>query len=418
MSKKILAGTAAVALGFLWIAAYAADNTSRLPKGLRMGIQAPPQLNKASSERISSILQGLERNVILESTRGEKDVGRYKQSASAVVIVFTDKSFGSGAIIDSKGWIITNWHVVGANHEVHVALKPKDGSEPSKDLIYSATVERIDEVADLALLRMHQPPKSLSVFKLGSPSALNVGQDVYAIGHPQSEVWTYTKGIISQIRNNYEWSGLNGVTHRARVIQTQTPINPGNSGGPLLDDGGRLVGINSFGRSGSEGLNYAVAVDEIQGLLQRKEHRVATRQISSPSHGQASLSCPEAYDTKGLRWTDIVGCYNSRTSPPPEFWIVFDGPKSVAFMARSTFVAGKIDTLITNADPNWQSLLYAYDTDCDGLVDVIGQQYHGRSDLDSYRRPSETIRLLEFAGGLDTAFRAGRIPYPQLRVCQ
>jgi S1-C subfamily serine protease len=81
-----------------------------------------------------------------------------------------------------------------------------------------------------------------------------VGTKPGGIGHPNGENWTYTKGIVSSVRPDYEW-----LTHRATVIQTQTPINPGNSGGPLLSDDGKIVGVNSFGDKGAEGLNFAIA---------------------------------------------------------------------------------------------------------------------------------------------------------------
>jgi S1-C subfamily serine protease len=418
MIKRAIISTALLT-GFwlLWIGGSAADNESvQLPNGLREAFSTPPQLSRASADRVVSVMQGLQKNLILGSTRAEKDVEIYRKNAPGVVLVFTNDSLGSGAVIDAKGFVVTNSHVVGPNREVLVAFKPRDGAELSKDLVYRATVEKIDEVADLALLRINTPPKTLTVFKLGNTSALRVGQDVHAIGHPAGEVWTYTKGIVSQIRDNYEWSGGDQVIRRAKVIQTQTPINPGNSGGPLLDDDGRLIGINSFGRSGGQGLNYAVAVDEIQKFLQRRETRVAQRK-ETPGGGQ-DLNCPEAYDTKGQRWSDIVGCYNGRTSPPPELWIVLDAPKSVSYMASSRFAPGKIDILMTNDDPNWQKVLYAVDTNCDGVVDLIGQGYRGRSDLDSYRRPSENLRLVDLATELDDALKTGKIPYPQLRVCQ
>ena len=273
------------------------------------------------------------------------------------------------------------------------------------------------EIGHLALLRINTPRTSLTILKLGNVSNLSVGQDVHAIGHPKGETWTYTKGIISQIRDNYEWRGEDGINHKAKVIQTQTPINPGNSGGPLLDDGGRLVGINSFGLGGSEGLNYALAVDEIQKFLQRTESRRAQRQQTA-SVAQTGFNCPEAYDTKAQRWSDILGCYNNRNSPPPDAWIVFGAPKSVRYIASNTFPGGMIDTLITNVDPNWQNLIYALDTNCDGVIDLVGQSYNGRIDPDSYRNPSKPLRLVTLTTELDAALKAGRIPYPQVRVCQ
>jgi hypothetical protein len=100
-----------------------------------------------------------------------------------------------------------------------------------------------------------------------------VGEDAHAIGHPRGQMWTYTKGYVSQLRTRFEWNKV----HVADVIQTQTPINPGNSGGPLINDQGRLIGINSFKDEKSPGLNYAVAASEVKAFLQRSGSRVAPR---------------------------------------------------------------------------------------------------------------------------------------------
>src|SRR5262249_845597 len=211
----------------------------RLPKGLRSGTGPGLELDNATAEKLSSVLQALKKNLILENTRAERDVELFRKSAPAVALVFRKDALGSGVIIDSTGRIVTNAHVIGGSQDILVALKPKDGAELTKDLVFKAVVEKIDEVSDLALLRMNTFRQPLAAIKLGNVSDLAVGQDVHAIGHPKGEVWTYTKGIISQIRNNYEWSGESGVNHRAKVIQTQTPINPGNSRGPLLTNARR-----------------------------------------------------------------------------------------------------------------------------------------------------------------------------------
>jgi len=394
----------------------AADPLSTLPSGLRSGIGTKP-IDSATVERLSGVLDGLKKNVILENTRAERDVELFRQNAPGVVLVLTKTSLGSGAIIDSAGRIITNSHVIGGGEQdVWVALKPKDSVELSKDLIFKATVEKVDAIADLALLRMNAAGKSLVTLRLGNIADLAVGQDVHAIGHPQGEVWTYTKGIISQIRDNYEWPGDNGITHRAKVIQTQTPINPGNSGGPLLDTPGRLIGINSFFRKGSEGLNYAIAVDELQKFIQRPVGRPARQDTTDSTHG--GFSCPESYQTRGFSWPDILGCYNNRQSPPPNAWIVFAAPKSVRYMAVNTFPGGMIDTLITNADPNWQSFVYGFDTNCDGTIDIVAQSRNRKPDPETYRTPDRLLRLPGLATELDIALKMQRIPYPQLKVCQ
>ncbi|MBI3988854.1 MAG: trypsin-like peptidase domain-containing protein [candidate division NC10 bacterium] len=332
--------------------------------------------------------------------------------APAVVLVLTNEGFGSGAILDGQGHVITNWHVVGANPLVVVVFKPKDGTELTKELAFLATVEKIDQVADLALLKIHTPPKTFTYLPLGDVSTLAVGQDVYAIGHPEGEVWTYTKGIISQIRPNYTWSTNEDVVHRAKVIQTQTPVNPGSSGGPLLDDSGRLIGINSF-RSQGEGLNYAVAVDEIQAFLKRERSRESLlRQSRKPQ-------CKETYDTTGQGWTNIVGCYTLASTPPPDLWFVYRGPRGpLAYGALGSVVKGEIDTVISSRDQQWQNLEYYMDVDCNGTIDLIGYMDKGSVEIDRYRVPETTLRMVTLAKELDNAIKRGGIPYSTLRVCQ
>jgi S1-C subfamily serine protease len=119
---------------------------------------------------------------------------------------------------------------------------------------------------------------------ISAEDSIDVGADVAAIGHPTGEAWTFTKGIVSAFRPNYEWSGgPNDTKHVATVIQTQTPINPGNSGGPLLTEDGKIVGVNSFRTSGAEGLNFAVAAKEIRAFL------------ANPNNGmQAQNACTQA----------------------------------------------------------------------------------------------------------------------------
>ena len=374
----------------------------------------------ADAPRIASTLQKLGKNLILESTRGERDIAVFQKAAAAVVFVLAGKdSVGSGVIISRDGRVLTNWHVVADDPKPVVVLKPKDSAELNKELAFLATVIKVDEVADLALLKIMDPPATLSFLPLGPPSSLNVGQDVHAIGHPQGEVWTYTRGIISQIRANYEWKTEEGITHRANIIQTQTPINPGNSGGPLLDDAARLIGINSFRRASGEGLNYAVSVDTINEFLSRQGSReVAQRQAPRASE----LKCKEGYDTLGRGWNDIIGCYQDSVAPPPDVWVVFreqtKPPAYVAMDSDTSGKSGKIDLVKKSLDPEWKNTELYVDSDCDGTVDLIMSTREGEAEPSSSRLPPPNLRMTVLAKELDTALKTGKIPYARLRVCQ
>ena len=198
----------------------------------------------------------------------------FKKVANGVVLVVNGDFIGAGAILDQDGLVVTNHHVVAGADEVSVIFMPATGASVDGAKAYDATVERIDVVADLALIRIKNPPQDMTTVALGDPSTVEIGEEVNAIGHPHGEFWSYTRGYVSQIRPKYGWDD-SFYEHEADVIQTQTPINPGNSGGPLLDDEGNLIGVNSFVDTDAEGLNYAVSVDEVTRLMKMNGDRLA-----------------------------------------------------------------------------------------------------------------------------------------------
>lgn len=206
------------------------------------------------------------------ATRGAGDSQVYRRASRSVVLVVTDQGLGSGALISADGQILTNLHVIQGAKQIGVAFKPTlEGAALSKTDLRRAEVLKVDEVADLALLKVDDIPAGMQPIPLGDSTKLQVGDDVHAIGHPTGETWTYTRGVVSQIRRAYEWKVDDKVQHEATVIQTQTPINPGNSGGPLLDDQARLVGVNSFSSTGTEGLNFAVSVEDMRAEYRKGE---------------------------------------------------------------------------------------------------------------------------------------------------
>jgi Trypsin-like peptidase domain len=139
-------------------------------------------------------------------------------------------------------------------------------------------------VRDLALLQPRAlPSRGIKPIKIAAQDTIEVGSDVRAIGHPTGEIWTYTTGIVSQIRPDYEWSyDAQDVKHRATVIQTQTPINPGNSGGPLLSDEGQLVGVNTFGSTGRQGLNFAISARDVRAFLAAPANQIVRKNECEP----------------------------------------------------------------------------------------------------------------------------------------
>ncbi|HEC99970.1 MAG TPA: trypsin-like serine protease [Proteobacteria bacterium] len=160
---------------------------------------------------------------------------------------------GSGIIIDDRGYVLTNHHVIMEAQSVQVTLS--DGSS------YPAKLVGSDPDSDLAVIKIAAPKSKLKSIRLGDSDKLRVGQKVLAIGNPFGLEETLTTGVISSVgRSIRAPSGL----LIEDMIQTDASINPGNSGGPLLNSDGELIGINSaiFTPSGgSVGIGFAIPVN-------------------------------------------------------------------------------------------------------------------------------------------------------------
>ena len=168
-----------------------------------------------------------------------------------------ESSLGSGVIISSEGYILTNNHVIEAADEIRVALR--DGRTAS------ATIVGTDPDTDLAILKIETP--QLQSITLGHSKQLRVGDVVLAIGNPFGVGQTVTSGIVSATGRN-----MLGINTYENFIQTDAAINPGNSGGALVTANGNLIGINTaiFSRSGgSQGIGFAIPIDLARDVMQQ-----------------------------------------------------------------------------------------------------------------------------------------------------
>ena len=193
----------------------------------------------------------------------------FQEASPGIVYIATNTGSASGVIISNQGHILTNWHAIdGANEEnIEVVLHHSYDFKKSEDHFFNVEIVSINKSNDLALLKIINPPSYLKVISI-SRVIPATGSDAHAIGHPNGEFWTYTKGYISQYRVGYEWQyDEGGVEHIANVYQMQTPIAEGSSGGPLLNRYGNLIGINTFGSKEIQHLNFAVDATEIIKFL-------------------------------------------------------------------------------------------------------------------------------------------------------
>jgi len=166
---------------------------------------------------------------------------------------------GSGSIIDRRGYILTNKHVVANAYKVFVSLA--NGKQ------YEGKVIGVDPENDLAIVKFEPDGSDLTVIPFGDSSSLKVGQKVLAIGNPFGYERTLTTGVVSGLGRPVRTSS--GLVIRD-MIQTDASINPGNSGGPLLNSRGEMIGINTMIYSpsgGSIGIGFAVSVNAAKRVV-------------------------------------------------------------------------------------------------------------------------------------------------------
>ena len=188
----------------------------------------------------------------------------YEQTHGSVVQLIvaggTPRSSGSGSgvVVDARGYILTNYHVIEGARGITVRFD-NGATRP-------AQVANTDPANDLAVVKVDLPA-GVPVATLGDSDAVKVGELAIAIGSPFGLSQTVTQGIVSATDRTYQPTG--GPARRG-LIQTDAPINPGNSGGPLINAAGEVIGINSFNESpvqGSVGIGFAVPINTAKELL-------------------------------------------------------------------------------------------------------------------------------------------------------
>jgi putative serine protease PepD len=183
----------------------------------------------------------------------------YAQDSPGVVMITVSvgngQAIGSGIVLDTKGDILTNAHVISGARRIEVAFG--DGTTVPATLVGSNTG------ADLAVIRVSVAASTLHPLTLGSSASVRVGDSVYAIGSPFGLSGSLSEGIVSNL-------GQTGAGNLTGLIQTDAAINPGNSGGPLVNAQGQVIGINNSIESpvdGNVGVGFAIPIDQVKQIL-------------------------------------------------------------------------------------------------------------------------------------------------------
>ena len=199
----------------------------------------------------------------------------HEEDKSQTALIVRQHAVGSGVIVDSNGYIMTNAHVVEGAQRIRVALPLPMGDSAGqvplgKRRILEAKLLGQHKETDLALLKIDET--ELPTIPLMTQQSPKVGQLVFAIGSPEGLQNSITMGVVSAVARQADPS------KPLTYVQTDAPINPGNSGGPLVDMNGSVVGINTFILSqggGSEGLGFAIparVVDFVYRALRKYGH--------------------------------------------------------------------------------------------------------------------------------------------------
>ncbi len=234
------------------------------------------------------------------SARADGSIASVAAAVSpAVVNIDTGTGSGTGFVIRSDGYILTNNHVVGDGSALRVTFE--DGTTADAQLIGA------NPGYDLAVIKVDRT--GLPVTTLGTSADVKVGDTAIAIGSPLGLQGTVTSGIVSALDRPVTAGGGDSETSFINAIQTDAAINPGNSGGPLVDGGGRVIGVNSAiaslgsatgGQAGSIGLGFAIPIDTAQRIA---NEIIDTGSSQTPALG---ISVDSQFAGPGARVADVT----------------------------------------------------------------------------------------------------------------
>jgi len=230
----------------------------------------PPSAN-GSSLRMTPIVkavQGARPSVV--NIRGEKTVNANNVTAAEGEAGHQVNGMGTGVVIDPRGYVITNYHVIDGVREIQVTLA--DGRQ------YIGRPIAREPETDLAVIKIDVPDK-LPVLRIGRSTDLMIGETVIAVGNAYGYEHTVTEGIISALHRAVQVSDAQFYDD---LIQTDASINPGNSGGPLLNIDGELIGINVAVRAGAQGIGFAIPIDKALEVVSKL---LTARNVQGIRHG-------------------------------------------------------------------------------------------------------------------------------------
>ena len=299
----------------------------------------------------------------------------YKNYSKSVFYLYNPdvKAMGTGFLVDDSGLVLSNWHVAEKATNMFVWTLPEGGDKSVKFLFekqdyYMASVIATNKKQDLALIKVSGLPKTIKPVNLGSDDQIEVGDNVYAIGHPISYPWTFSSGMVSQVRENFEWDYDDTFTHTANVIQMQTPISTGNSGGPLFSSEGKVVGVNTLGETQGQNINFAVAVNQVKQFIKDNPYVAKVNPLNAAMKKEYPKAITQDYNNNGTIDTWYVDTNDN-------------GSVDLAFLDDNE--DGKVEAVIIDENENGVWEVTRVDENQDGTIDyvLLDEDEDGKNDL-------------------------------------
>ena len=240
-------------------------------------------------------------NIHTERMSAEEKDSKYFSSKPRKVT-----GMGTGVVIDERGYIVTNYHVI---QDVDVITVTLDGGSS-----YDGHPVSYDRKHDLAIIKV-AATEPLTVMKMGTSSDLMLAETVYAVGNAFGYEGSITQGIVSQLHRDVE---VDETQSYENLIQTDASINPGNSGGPLINLNGEVIGINVAIRSGAQRIGFAIPIDDARRTIARLmsverlngvPHGLVTRDIKSSEEKKLvveQVTTESAADLCGIKAGDVI----------------------------------------------------------------------------------------------------------------
>ena len=299
----------------------------------------------------------------------------YKNYSKSVFYLYNPdvKAMGTGFLVDDSGLVLSNWHVAEKATNMFVWTLPEGGDKSVKFLFekqdyYMASVIATNKKQDLALIKVSGLPKTIKPVNLGSDDQIEVGDNVYAIGHPISYPWTFSSGMVSQVRENFEWDYDDTFTHTANVIQMQTPISTGNSGGPLFSSEGKVVGVNTLGETQGQNINFAVAVNQVKQFIKDNPYVAKVNPLNAAMKKEFPKATTQDYNNNGTIDTWYIDTNNN-------------GSVDLAFLDDNE--DGKVEAVLIDENENGKWEETRVDENQDGTIDyvLLDEDEDGKNDL-------------------------------------